>query len=156
DRGFGEAGHHCVWAKDGARGLALAKSQQFDALVLDLMLPGVPGMDLVKDLRGNGIRTPVILLTALGAGAQRVEGLHARADDYVVKRFDCDGLMARIEAVCRRSSARPSPLVEVGDVSLDLTTRRVRRAGAEIELTPTEFSLLEMLMRYAGQVVTRK
>jgi two-component system OmpR family response regulator/two-component system copper resistance phosphate regulon response regulator CusR len=156
DRGFGEGGHHCVWVKDGARGLSLAKSQQFDALVLDLMLPGLGGMDLLKELRGEGNRTPVILLTALGAVNERVEGLQAGADDYVVKPFDFDELMARIEAVCRRSNLRPSAVLEAGEVTLDLTTRRVRRGDVEIDLTPTEFSLLEMLMRYAGQVVTRK
>ncbi|MBX9791196.1 MAG: response regulator transcription factor [Pirellulales bacterium] len=156
DRGFVEGGHHCVWAKDGARGLTLAKTQQFDALVLDLMLPGLGGMDVLRELRNDRNRTPVILLTALGAVNERVEGLQAGADDYVVKPFDFDELMARIEAVCRRSNLRPAAVLEAGDVTLDLTTRRVRRGEHEIDLTPTEFSLLEMLMRYSGQVVTRK
>jgi two-component system OmpR family response regulator/two-component system copper resistance phosphate regulon response regulator CusR len=154
--GFCEAGHECVWIKDGPRGLAQARTRQFDAVVLDLMLPGCDGMDVLRALREDGIQTPVILLTALGAVGERVDGLQAGADDYVVKPFEFAELMARVEAVCRRAASRPAPTLTVGDVTLDLTTRRVRRDDREIDLTPTEFSLLEMLMRYAGQVVTRK
>lgn len=154
--GFCEAGHDCTWVKDGARGLALARTRQFDAVILDLMLPLAHGMDVLKSLREEGVQTPVILLTALGAVGERVDGLQAGADDYVVKPFDFAELMARVEAVCRRAAARPSPTLAVGDVTLDLATRRVRRGETDIDLTPTEFSLLEMLMRYAGQVVTRK
>ncbi|MBX7072502.1 MAG: response regulator transcription factor [Pirellulales bacterium] len=154
--GFCEAGHECAWIKDGARGLAQARTRQFDAVVLDVMLPGCDGMEVLRALREDGIQTPVILLTALGAVGERVDGLQAGADDYVVKPFEFAELMARVEAVCRRAASRPAPTLTVGDVTLDLTTRRVRRNDREIDLTPTEFSLLEMLMRYAGQVVTRK
>jgi DNA-binding response OmpR family regulator len=154
--GFTEAGHDCTWVKDGTRGLAQAKTHQFDAIVLDLMLPGMGGLEVLKQLRGEGIHTPVIVLTALGSVSERVEGLNAGGDDYVVKPFEFDELMARVEAVCRRSVTRPSPLLKVGELALDLATRRVRLGEAEIDLTPTEFSLLEVLMRYAGQVVTRK
>ena len=155
-QGLMEAGHGCVWTKDGDRGLDLAISQRFEAIILDLMLPGLPGMDLLKRVRAAGIRTPVILLTALGSVEERVEGLNAGADDYVVKPFAFSELMARVEAVCRRVVSRPSPVLDVGDLTLDLTTRRVRKQGVEVDLTPTEFSLLELLMRHAGQVVTRK
>jgi two-component system OmpR family response regulator/two-component system copper resistance phosphate regulon response regulator CusR len=154
--GFSEAGCHCVWTKDGVRGLATAQTQQFDVIVLDQMLPGMDGLEVLRQLRGAGIRIPVILLTALGSVEDRVAGLNAGADDYVVKPFAFVELMARVQAVCRRINVRPPATMQAGDLALDLTTRRVLRAGKEIELTPTEFSLLELLMRYAGQVVTRK
>ncbi|MBI3469203.1 MAG: response regulator transcription factor [Planctomycetes bacterium] len=155
-QGFSEARHQCVWAKDGERGLALARSQQFDAIVLDLMLPERPGMEVLRDLRREGIRCPVILLTALGSVEERVAGLNAGADDYVVKPFALAELLARIEAVRRRTGPAPAMVVQVGELNLDMATRRVHRGDVEIELTPTEFSLLEFLMRHAGQVVTRK
>jgi two-component system OmpR family response regulator/two-component system copper resistance phosphate regulon response regulator CusR len=155
-QGFTESNHHCVWAKQGDKGLGLATSQRFDCIVLDLMLPEMPGLDVLRELRKQGIRTPVILLTALGSVEERVAGLNAGADDYVVKPFAFAEVMARIEAVCRRSVDRPSATLNVGDLILDLTTRRVSRGNEDVELTPTEFSLLELLMRHAGQVVTRK
>lgn len=155
-QGLSEAGHDCVWTKEGDRGLALATTQQFGAIVLDLMLPVKPGLELLRDLRSQGIHTPVILLTALGSVEDRVAGLNAGADDYVVKPFALAELMARIEAVCRRTTTRPPAVIQVGDLTLDLATRRVVRCNREIDLTPTEFSLLELLMRFAGQVVTRK
>ncbi|HEX3657300.1 MAG TPA: response regulator transcription factor [Pirellulales bacterium] len=155
-KGFQEAGHQCVWVRDGIRGLELGRSQRFDAITLDLMLPGLPGLDVLKTLRNERILTPVILLTARGAIEERVEGLTVGADDYLVKPFSFVELMARIEAVCRRSVSRPSATLEVGDLRLDLATRRATRGTAECELTPTEFSLLEYLMRFAGKVVTRK
>ena len=155
-QGFSEAGHECTWARDGAQGLELASSQQFDAIVLDLMLPRMGGLDVLRQVRTLGIRTPTLLLTALGSVEERVTGLDAGADDYVVKPFAFSELMARIQAVCRRSSTRPQAVLQVGELTLDLTTRRVTADGRDIDLTPTEFSLLEMLMRHAGQVVTRK
>jgi two-component system OmpR family response regulator/two-component system copper resistance phosphate regulon response regulator CusR len=155
-KGISEAGHGCVWAKEGQRGLELASGQQFDAIILDLMLPGRPGLEVLKELRGSGIHTPVIALTALGSVEERVSGLNAGADDYVVKPFALVELMARVEAVCRRAVTRPPAITQVGSLTLDLATRRVTREESEIELTPTEFSLLELLMRHAGQVVTRR
>jgi len=155
-QGCREAGHECVWAKDGDNGWELSHSQQYDAIVLDLMLPGKRGLDIVRDLRQEGIRTPVVLLTALGSIEERVAGLGAGADDYLVKPFAFAELMARLEAVCRRSGMRPSPTVQAGELCLDLATRRVTRNGAEIDLTPTEFSLLEFMLRHNGQLVTRK
>lgn len=155
-QGLHEAGHDCTWAKDGDRGAELAHSQQYDAIILDLMLPGKPGLQIVQDMRAAGIRTPVVLLTALGSVEERVTGLSAGADDYLVKPFAFAELMARVEAVCRRSGLRPAPTVQAGEISLDLATRRVVRNGVEVELTPTEFSLLEFLIRHSGQLVTRK
>ena len=155
-QGLSELGHGCMWAKDGKRGLELASSQQFDAIILDLMLPALPGLVLLRELRGQGILTPVIALTALGSVEERVDGLKAGADDYIVKPFALVELMARLEAVCRRTTSRPPAVMNAGPLTLDLSTRRVCREGKDIDLTPTEFSMLELLMRYAGQVVTRR
>lgn len=155
-KGFQEHGHTCQLVKQGHHGLEMAQSQRFDAIILDLLLPIVPGLEVLRTLRSQGIHTPVILLTALGAVEDRVAGLNAGADDYLVKPFAFPELLARLEAVCRRIVTRPSPVVQVGGLTLDLATRRVEHDGTDIDLTPTEFSLLEMLMRYAGQVVTRK
>jgi two-component system, OmpR family, response regulator len=155
-RGFEEAGHAAVWVKDGRRGLEEALSLRHDVIILDLMLPELPGLEVLTQFRASGSRTPVILLTALGAVDDRVAGLNAGADDYIVKPFAFVELMARLDAVRRRSHDKPSPRMAAGDLTLDLTTRRVTRGGAEVSLTPTEFSLLELLLRHVGQVVTRK
>jgi two-component system OmpR family response regulator/two-component system copper resistance phosphate regulon response regulator CusR len=155
-KGFTETGHNPRWVQDGETGLDAALSQQDDAIVLDLMLPRMSGQQLLKELRARGVLCPVILLTAMGAVDDRVDGLNSGADDYIVKPFDFAELLARLQAVVRRSSVRPVPLLKAGDLTLDLTTRRVSRNDSEIELTPIEFSLLELLMRFAGQVVTRK
>jgi two-component system, OmpR family, response regulator len=155
-RGLGEAGHECRWVRSGQRGLEAATSQRFDAVVLDLMLPDLSGMELMLELRSAGVRTPVIMLTALGSVDDRVNGLKAGADDYLVKPFAFPELLARLEAISRRAMDRPSTVLKAGQLELDLTNRHVTRSGTEITLTPTEFSLLELLMRYAGQVVTRK
>lgn len=155
-QGLEESGHNCNWVRDGGRGLDLASSQQFDVIILDLMLPDVPGMEILGRLRSQGIGTPILVLTAKGSVDDRVAGLHAGADDYLAKPFAFSELTARLQAICRRSQNRPSQLLESGLLRLDLATRRVTRDGKEIELTPTEFSMLEFLMRYSGQVVTRK
>jgi two-component system, OmpR family, response regulator len=155
-RGLSEAGHGCHWVRNGQRGCEQAISQKFDAVVLDLMLPDLPGMEVMRQIRLAGVRTPVLMLTALGSVDDRVKGLNAGADDYLVKPFAFPELLARLEAISRRHNDRPGSTLEVGPLVLDLSTRCVMRDGAEISLTPTEFSLLEFLMRYAGQVVTRK
>ncbi len=126
-QGLSEAGHGCMWAKDGTRGLQLASGQQFDAIILDLMLPGRPGLEVLRELRGQGIQTPVIALTALGSVDDRVSGLNAGADDYIVKPFALVELMARLEAVCRRTVTRPPVVMQAGPLTLDLATRRVTR-----------------------------
>lgn len=155
-QGLSEAGHECHWTKNGDEAVGLARTQQFDALLLDIMLPGRSGLEVMREMRSAGIMTPTILLTALGSVEERVEGLRAGADDYVVKPFALPELVARLDAVCRRSVTRPAPTLQAGAVKLDLTNRRVTAGEREVDLSPTEFSLLELLMRHAGQVVTRK
>jgi two-component system OmpR family response regulator/two-component system copper resistance phosphate regulon response regulator CusR len=155
-KGLREEGHDCAWVRDGVRGLEEAASRRFDAVVLDLLLPGLPGLEVLRRLRGEGVRTPVVVLTAVGAVADRVAGLRAGADDYLVKPFALPELLARLEAVHRRAVDRPAAVVTAGDLTLDLSTRRVLRGGADVDLTPTEFSILELLLRHAGHVVTRR
>lgn len=155
-RGLLDAGHLCEWVKSGKQGLEEALTQKYDAIVLDLMLPELTGNEVLKQLRASGVRTPVMILTAKGSIEDRVEGLRDGADDYLVKPFAMAELLARLDAILRRVQTRPSTDMTVGPLHLDLTNRRVLREGKELVLTPTEFSLLEYLMRYAGQVVTRK
>ncbi len=155
-KGLEEAGHICAWATTGQRGLEQALGQKADAIVLDLMLPDIPGLELLRQLRERGIETPVLILTALGSVDERVAGLQAGADDYLIKPFAFPELLARLAAITRRSLQTASQQFSAGPLSLDLSIRRVTRAGREIDLTPTEFSLLEFLMRNAGQVVTRR
>jgi two-component system OmpR family response regulator/two-component system copper resistance phosphate regulon response regulator CusR len=155
-QGLSEAGHQCHWVRSGAKGLEEAQGQRYEAIVLDLMLPDLPGLEILERLRTGGVRTPALILTAMGSVDDRVRGLKCGADDYLVKPFAFPELIARLEAICRRTQHRPSSTLRVGPLSLDLTNRRVTRDESEINLTPTEFSLLEFLMRYAGQVVTRK
>ncbi len=156
ERGLAEAGHQCVWVKNGRRGLDEGLSCHHDVIVLDLLLPELPGLDVLRQLRSAGVRTPVLALTALGSVDERVAGLNAGADDYIVKPFAFSELLARLEAVHRRTVDRPPTVLHSGNLTLDLTTHRVTRDGQEVEVTPTEFSILELLLRYAGQVVTRK
>jgi two-component system OmpR family response regulator len=155
-QGLSEAGHECVWVKDSGHGFEQAMTQRFDVIILDLLIPGEPGMVLLANLRKQGVKTPVLILTALGSVEDRVKGLQTGADDYLVKPFALPELLARIDAICRRSSTKPAAVLQVGDLTLDLATRRVIKGDTEIDLTPTEFSIFELLMRHAGQVVTRK
>jgi two-component system OmpR family response regulator len=155
-KGLQEAGHDCQWLKDGTAGLEAARTQKHDVMILDLLIPGESGLAILEKIRKDGIKTPVLVLTALGSIDDRVTGLNRGADDYLVKPFAMTELLARVEALCRRSTIKPSAVVQVGDLVLDLPTRRVTSGGVDIDLTPTEFSILEMLMRHAGQVVTRK
>ncbi|MFT7631084.1 MAG: two-component system OmpR family response regulator [Mariniblastus sp.] len=155
-QGFQEAGHECSWAINGKTGLEKARSQQADVIVLDLMLPEIPGLEVLSCLRDEGINTPVIVLTAKGAVQDKVDGLGTGADDYLVKPFAFAELKARIEALSRRSSQRPAPELNCGDLKLDLSNRMAYLLEREVELTPTEFNIVELLMRHAGQVVTRK
>jgi two-component system OmpR family response regulator/two-component system copper resistance phosphate regulon response regulator CusR len=156
ERGLTESGHNCHWTRSGRRGLELGAGQRFDVVVLDLMLPDVHGLEVLKALRAQGIQTPVLVLTASGTVDDRVRGLKMGADDYLVKPFAFPELTARLEALRRRAVARPAMTLNVGPLCLDLGTRKVTRGGVEIDLSPTEFSVLEFLMRFAGQVVTRK
>ena len=155
-RGLEDIGHECIWMKNGRAGLEEGLAQRHDVVLLDLMLPEIAGLDVLRQMRAQGVRTPVVVVTALGAVDERVAGLRDGADDYLVTPFAFPELLARLEAVRRRSSNRPAPSLQVGQVHLDLTNRRVTCGGNQIELTPTGFSLLEILMRNAGHVVTRK
>jgi two-component system OmpR family response regulator/two-component system copper resistance phosphate regulon response regulator CusR len=155
-QGLAEEGHECVWVQDGLRGLQEAATQRFDAVILDLLLPELGGLEVLRRLRGRGVRTPVLVLTAVGSVEDRVAGLRAGADDYLVKPFDLSELLARLEAIHRRWQDRPSAHMVAGPLALDLAARRVLRDGEEVDLTPTEFRILEMLMRHCGQVVTRR
>ncbi len=155
-QGFREAGHECEWAVSGDTGMQKARSMKADVIVLDLMLPGLDGREVLKQLREDGLLTPVVVLTALGSLEDRVAGLEYGADDYMVKPFAFAELLARVHAVCRRSTLRPAATMTSGPLELDLTVRRANVEGQSIDLTPTEFSIMELLMRYEGQVVTRK
>lgn len=151
-----EAGHECAWVADGETARRQNTLLSSDVAVLDLMLPNVSGIDVLSSARKAGVRTPVIVLTALGTVAEKLAGFDAGADDYLVKPFEIDELIARVEALHRRASNKPAMEVEVGPIQLSLSSKRATLEGRSIDLTPTEFSILELLMRYAGQVVTRK
>ncbi len=155
-KGLSEAGHACHWTTSGQDALRRATAEPFNVIVLDLMLPDVDGLSVLQHLRQTGVDTPVLILTALGSVAERVSGLRAGADDYLVKPFAFAELAARLEALGRRGvGAANSELVEASLV-IDLRSRRVTRDGRDIDLTPTEFRLLEFLMRHANQTVTRR
>ena len=159
-KGLAEAGHVLDHAGDGKQGLLLALDAEHDVLVVDRMLPGLDGLSIVRSLRAAGRDTPVLVLSALGEVDDRVEGLRAGGDDYLVKPFALAELSARLEALVRRrdagtGAASPVTRLIVADLEMDLLARRVQRAGRTIELKPREFRLLEHLIRHAGQVVTR-
>jgi two-component system OmpR family response regulator/two-component system copper resistance phosphate regulon response regulator CusR len=151
-----EAGHECTWVADGDTAIRDRTLAASDLVVLDLMLPKTGGLAVLEAARAAGIHTPVIVLTALGAVSDKLRGFEAGADDYLVKPFAVDELLARIEAIHRRTAHKPALEMEAGPLHLTLATKRVALAGRTIELTPTEFSILELLMRFNGQVVTRK
>jgi two-component system OmpR family response regulator len=155
-KGLGESGFVVDHAAEGRDGLFMATGGGYDALIVDRMLPGLDGLALVTALRAAEIRTPVLILSALGAVDDRVKGLRAGGDDYLVKPFAFAELLARLEALLRRSFVgQTTTRLTVGDLEMDLLARKARRAGREIELLPREFRLLEFLMRHAGHVVTR-
>jgi two-component system, OmpR family, response regulator len=160
--GLTESGHLADSAADGKEGLYLALEGGYDALVVDRMLPGLDGLSIVQALRAQAgsksKATPILVLSALGEVDDRVEGLRKGSDDYLVKPFAFSELLARLEALTRRldvGAAGSETTLRVGDLEMDLLTRRVRRAGKTIELQPREFRLLEYLMRHEGQALTR-
>ena len=151
-----ESGHTVDHAADGREGLFLAASESYDVIVLDRMLPQMDGLAVLRTLRASGIKTPVLLLTALGGIDDRVDGLEAGGDDYLVKPFAMAELLARINALARRPPPQDiQTKLQVADLSLDMLTRTVTRAGVQVDLQPREFQLLAYLMRHAGKVVTR-
>ncbi|WP_067982319.1 response regulator transcription factor [Neptuniibacter pectenicola] len=143
---------HCA---DGDQGYEIASQQRFDVIILDIMLPGRDGLDILRTLRDVGVETPVILLTARNELGDRVQGLEMGADDYLAKPFYVEELNARIQAVLRRHSGRPQHRLEVGSLQLDCIHRSLHCQGQSVELTRREFSLLEYLMRSPNQVLTR-
>ena len=155
-KGFKEAGFAVDHCDDGEDGLHMALSEPYDAAIVDIMLPKLDGFSLIDELRRRKKTTPVIILSAKRAGEDRIKGLQTGSDDYLVKPFSFAELLARVQALIRRASgaAEPSSLV-VGDLSMDLLTRKVIRGGKKIDLPPLEFSLLEYLMRNAGNVVSK-
>ena len=155
-RGLTEVGHDCTRGNDGEEGLTAARDGEFDVMVVDRMMPKMDGVTLVETIRREGDRTPVLFLSALGEVADRVDGLQAGADDYLVKPYAFPELIARIEALARRrDTGSVHTLLKVGDLEMDLIARTVHRSGKEIDLQPREFQLLEFMMRHAGQSVTR-
>jgi len=156
ERGLSEAGFECVRAADGVAGLDAARAAPFDVMIVDRMMPRMDGVALVETLRREGNATPVLFLSALGEVGDRVAGLQAGGDDYLVKPYAFVELIARVEALARRrETGSVQTLLRVGELEMDLIGRTVHRQGKTIDLQPREFQLLEFLMRHAGQSVTR-
>jgi DNA-binding response OmpR family regulator len=154
-RGLEREGHVTMVARDGAEGFDFASSRSFDVVILDVMLPKLDGFEVARRLRKTGCRTPLLMVTAKDAPRDIVNGLDLGADDYLTKPFSFDELLARIRALGRRGPASTTPVLEVGTLTLDPASREVRRGAREIELTPREFRLLEVLMRRAGKAQSR-
>jgi len=155
-KGLTEEGHNAMCAFDGAEGLAMAKTYEFDVIILDVMMPKLSGYELAKRLRAEKIRTPVLMLTAKDSVPDIVRGLDLGADDYMTKPFSFDELVARLRAVKRRALAAEETHLTVGDLTLDPASREVARGDVRISLTRTEYNLLERLMYRAGKVVSRR
>jgi len=155
-RGFQEAGHLCDVLDNGQDGLFQATRETYDVLIVDRMLPGLDGLSMVRAIRAAGNKTPLIFLTSIGGVDDRVEGLEAGGDDYLVKPFAFSELAARVGALARRPAVQAElTVLKVFDLELDLIRHRVTRAGQPIDLQPREFALLEVLMRAEGRVLTR-
>jgi two-component system OmpR family response regulator len=153
-----ERGFTVDWVANGRDGMARAFSDDYDIITLDRMLPGVDGLTILTTMRSIGIQTPVLMLSALGDVDERIRGLRAGGDDYLTKPFDPDEMSARIEVLLRRRQVRPSQAesaLSVGPLELDLIARTVKRDGEEISLLPTEYRVLEYMMRHAHQTITR-
>lgn len=156
EKGFREAGYAVDVAADGEEGLALARQDFYDAIIADLMLPKLDGLDMISRLRAEKVNTPVLILSARRTVDDRIKGLQAGGDDYMVKPFSFSELLVRVQTLLRRTSLTPEPmLLRVEGLTLDIARRTVEREGKMIELQPKEFALLEYLMRNAGRVVTK-
>ena len=153
-KGLEESGYAVDVANDGPQGLILAQEEEYDVIVLDVMLPGMDGWTIVKTLRSTRT-TPVLFLTARDDVDDRVRGLELGADDYLVKPFAFVELLARVRTLARRGPPRESELIKVGDLEMDVNRRRVKRGGMRIDLTPREFSLLQLRARRQGEVLSR-
>ncbi|MGB4065417.1 MAG: response regulator transcription factor [Azonexus sp.] len=153
--GLRQAGFAVDWLRDGNSADQALQSESFDLVVLDLGLPRLSGMDVLSRARARGLTVPILILTARDATGDKVSGLDAGADDYLVKPIDLDELSARIRALTRRSAGRAAPLLTHGELTVDLAAHSVTLAGQEIELSSREYSLLQMLLENAGRVLTR-
>ncbi len=154
-KGLSEAGFAVDYTGDGKEGLWYAKGSDYDVIILDLMLPGINGLDILKEIRNQGQKTHILILTAKDTVKDRVTGLDLGADDYLIKPFAFEELLARIRALLRRSYREKNPSIKIGDLQLDLTKQKVRRGREEIQLTSREYALLEYLAMRAGQTVSR-
>jgi two-component system OmpR family response regulator len=154
-RGLGEEGHAADIATDGEEALWKARASLYDVITLDVALPGIDGFETCRSLRSVGVWTPVLFLTGRDGVTDRIEGLDAGADDYLVKPFAFSELLARLRALKRRAPVERPTLVEVGELRLDPASRRAWRGETELALTPKEFALLELFMRRAGETLTR-
>jgi two-component system copper resistance phosphate regulon response regulator CusR len=155
DKGLRESGYVVDVAENGETGLQMAKSGDYDLIILDVMLPGRDGWSVMSELRKAGKQTPVLFLTARDTVDDRVKGLELGADDYLVKPFAFSELLARVRSVLRRGPQRQPELVKVGDLEIDLFKQRAARSGKKLDLTPKEFSLLSLLARRSGEVLSR-
>ena len=154
-RGLREANFAVDATGDGREGLWYATGQDYDVIILDLMLPGMDGLSVLRRLRSQGRQSPVLILTARDTVADRVEGLDCGADDYLVKPFAFEELLARVRALVRRRYSAKSPVIRLGEMEIDRSAKTVRLAGRRVELTAREYALLELLALRAGQVVSR-
>ena len=154
-KGLEEENHSVVLAHDGVEGLQLSRSYPFDVIILDVMLPGMTGLEVARQLRESSIQVPILMLTARDAVSDIVKGLNVGADDYLTKPFAFEELLARLQAVSRRGPVERLPQLKIADLVLDPATRTVVRSGKPIHLTKTEYSLLEFMMRNAGRVLER-
>jgi len=154
-KGLLEAGYEVHWRSNGLEALEAAREKSFDLVVLDVMLPGMSGLEVCRQLRENRRRFPILMLSARGAVPDKVAGLDSGADDYLSKPFAFEEFLARVRALLRKQELAAETRLEYGDLSMDLVTRKVERAGSPIELSNKEFSLLEYLLRQQGHPVTR-
>ena len=156
EKGLTEIGHVCQWTQSGSDAVNLFDEHSYDVIVLDLLLPDLPGLEVLKQVRDKKKNVAVLVLTALGSVEERVIGLNSGADDYLVKPFAFAELIARLSAIERRKSKTPVTELQLGTLKIEFTSRSVKRGDKEIDLTPTEYKLLEFLMKNANQVVTRR
>lgn len=154
-KGLSEEGYIVETSANGDEGFERARDESFDAAIVDVMLPGRSGIELVRDLREEGNPLPILLLTALGRSEEKVQGLDAGADDYLTKPFDFSELSARLRALLRRATGTPSPTLRAGALEMNPATREVALNGDEVQLTPKEYSLLEYLLRNADRPLSR-
>ncbi len=154
-KGLSESGYVVDVANDGENGLMLALTEDYDLIILDIMLPRRDGWSIISHLRGEGRQTPILFLTARDAVQDRVKGLELGADDYLVKPFAYSELLARIRAILRRGPVRQPEILNIADLEIDLLRHKAKRAGQELDLTPKEFLLLSLLARRKGEVLSR-